>query len=499
MPSAGNSAPSVAAQSARGHRSALLSHAVRVLCKIVSVLVLARLVSPADHGLYAMAASLTLLLTLFRDLGLGAAAVQAPELDEDERTTLHWAHLALGGALAALTLALIPTLVWFYEKPALVPLTALMSVSFLFIGLNAWPRVLLARELRFPALNRLETQSVLLATGAMIATGAAGGGAYAFAVFLLVSEFWITLAAWRACAWRPRGRCRWRRLGPLLHTGLPLTFHHVVAHLGGALPILALGRWFGATPLGFYNRSAQLLALPIQHVATPLAQVLHAALARTDRRAPDFAGQLRNTARLILHLTLPVAVLCLALPAETCRLVLGPDWIDAAPFLRWLAVGAIVNALGATLYPLGVALGRSRRLAAIGLVTLLASGAALVVARDAGAVGLVQALVVVQTILLLPRLWWLTRQSPVRVTDYLAAAAGPFALAAALFAGLTLGATLAAPLAWSGRLLAAATGAGLCAGLLTALWPKLRHELHEVWWHRPRLRDLQSSNTETVP
>ena len=89
----------VLAQAARGHRRVLLAQALKLGCKLVSVLLLARLVTPVDHGLFAMASSVVLLLTLFRDAGLGVAAVQARELNEAQLTTLFWAHLGIGALL----------------------------------------------------------------------------------------------------------------------------------------------------------------------------------------------------------------------------------------------------------------------------------------------------------------------------------------------------------------------------------------------------------------
>src|SRR5829696_7467428 len=93
-------------RAASGYRAALTSHAARLVCKIAGVIILARVVSPADHGRFAMAASVTFLLTLFRDLGTSAAAIQAPALTEGQMTALWRLHAGLGALLAALTLLL---------------------------------------------------------------------------------------------------------------------------------------------------------------------------------------------------------------------------------------------------------------------------------------------------------------------------------------------------------------------------------------------------------
>lgn len=491
-----DSPESILPRATRGQQSMLFSHSVRVACKIASVLIVARLVSPGDHGLYAMAASLTLLLTLFRDLGLGNAAVQAARLDEDDRTTLYWAHLALGLALCAATVALIPTLVWFYNEPRLAPLAALMSVHFVFLGINAFPRVLLARDLDFAALNRLETAAVLLATIVMITVGALSGGAYAFAAFLLTFEGTLMLTAWGACAWRPRGRRAWSRLRPFLRTGTDLTIYHVVAHLAAQVDTLVIGRGFGPQVLGLYNRPAQFLLLPVQHIAAPLNQVLLSALARADHQSAEFRIQFQRTTSLIVYLTLPFAGCCIALPSETVRLVLGPNWHEAAPFLRWLGLGAVFAALGATVYPLAIALRRTRELIALASVSLFATVVAVLVAHDSGAVAIAAAVALTQGLLLLPRLWLVTRNSAVNLRDYAAAITGPVVVSA-VFTGALLAAGYALAATTSLQRLAASLAVGaVCISITAAVWPRLRAELHYVWSHRPGARESISPAKE---
>jgi len=476
---------SILARATHSQRSTLLSHFIRVLCKVLSVLVLARLVAPADHGLYAMAGSLTLFLTVFRDFGLGGAAVQAPRLTEDDRTTLYRAHLFLGFALCLATLALIPALVWFYDQPRLAPLLAVMSVHFLFLGYNAWPRVLLARDLQFPTLNRIETSAVVLATAVMIAAGALDAGAYSFAAFLLTFESSLMFLAWRACPWRPRGRFDFRRLRPLLRTGTDLTGLQTISYFAAHLDTFAVGRWFGPRFLGLYARPAQLLILPVQHIATPLAQVLAAALSRTSPQSDEFRIQLFRTTNLILHLTFPFATCCIALPLETTRIVLGPDWLDASPFLRWFGVGALFVALNATLQPLALALRRTRRLAGFALFSLIVTSCAVFIARDSGPVAIAAAVALVQGFLLLPRLAWIVHASEIRLRDFASAAFGPILASAAFATGLIAGKVVSAHTSAPFRFAVALACGGACIALATTLSARLRDELRYVWSHLP--------------
>ncbi len=465
---------------ARGHRSTLLSQAVRVACKAASVLILARIVPPAEHGLFGMAASVFYVLVIFRDLGLGAAAVQSRELTPEQLTTLWWTHLLLGLALAALAVAVAPLAAGFFGEPRVLPLLATLAVGFLLLGLNAWPRVLLARELRFSELNRLEAIAAVVATLVMIAAGMMDAGAYAFAAFLLASEGMILVLAWAACRWRPEAPARWASLRDIRSLAASITGNNILIAVTNQVDVALMGRWFGSLAAGLYLRPVQLLMLPLQHIGTPLAQVLLATLSRVGTGTAEFAAHVRLTTNLAAHLTLPLAALCATLPEEVVRLLLGADWAGAAPLLRWLALGAVSSYLSATIHAVCIAGGQARALAGMAALTLALTVAGLWLGRGYGPPGMAAGVALAGLAMLPVRVSWTARCTGLRIQDFVAAFVGPSGMAVALGAGALAGRAVAGDAGWLARLGAGLGGSVLAAALLTASWPRLRVELHGV-------------------
>lgn len=470
-------APPPLASTRSSYRTTLLSQAVRVLCKAASVLTLARLVAPADHGLFAMAASVFYLLALFRDAGLGQAAVQAPTLDRVQMNTLFVVHLALGAVLALALLAAAPLAARFYAAPPLVPLMAAMSLAFVVIGAGAFVRPQLARELRFDTINFLETASAVAGTAAMIAAGLAGAGAYSFVVFLLVSELVATILAWRALRWRPDAPPVWPSLRPLLPTGAAILVHQVVTYVLQQLDTIVIGRRFGAFPLGLYNRAGQLLALPYLYVAAPLGQVLLATLSRLPPSTPEFVRHAWETVTVVAHLVLPLFAVCIVLPEETVRLVLGPQWPGAAPLVRVLAIGGAAAAITSLCTAVNIALGRTPRLATSAAVALPLTALAIWFGSAHGVLGVATALTVLNVLLAPLRAWWLLRDLPGGLRGFLHALRGPLVTSVAAAAGLWLGHAAAgnSPL-WLARLAAGLAGGAGAVALAALILPFLRRE-----------------------
>lgn len=455
------------------------------MCKAAGVLVLARLVSPSEHGLFAMAASFTLLLWMFRDLGLGTATVQIVNLGESLRTALLWTHIGIGLALTLITAGAGPVVARFYNQPALTPLLGIMSVSFLFIGIGGLPRSLLVRELRFRELNQLESISAVTGTVAMILAAVLGAGAYAFVVFLLVWEFLCAALAWMHCSWRPRVRAQRDGLMTLIRTGLNLTQYNALNYFTQLIETVAVGQYLGAFTLGLYNRAGQMLALPMAHVAEPLSQISLTALSRLTPASPEFERQSSRSTNIIAHLTLPIAAFAVAAPIEAVQIVLGSQWTEAAPILRWLAVSTAITQITLAAQSVAVAAGQTKRLIQTAIIALPIIAIAVILGLKQGAIGVAMAVALVNLLLAAPRLWWRLRGSPVSLVAYAKAIQLPLLSSTMLGAGAALGRAFlfAGDSPW--RLLGALAGALVGAGIAGLIFPTLRAEWSIVWAHLP--------------
>lgn len=479
------------AQARASYRATLASQGLRFVAKIVGIVVVARLVSPAEHGLFAMAASATLLLALLRDFGAGAAAIQSPRLEEGLKTALFWLHVGLGFALALCAIVVAPLVATFYREPAVGPLLILAAVPFVLNGVNAWPRTLLGRELRFVEINRIELIAALLGTLAMIGAAALGADAASFIWFSIVAEGVMTVGAWCACSWRPTQPADWRALLGLAGTGLNLTLHSVLTQLLAQVDTMAMGRWFGAAALGFYNRAGQLLMQPMMLVAGPFNQVLAATLAQVRRDHGELSPHVRETTTCIAHLTLPAVGLCIAVPDEIVAVVLGSAWPDAAPLLRWLAVAAGASLATTTLHPLCVAADCAQRLPAMSAANLLVLSLSLWTSRDSGPLGLVIAVAASSLVVVGPRILWATHGTGVPANEFVSALWSAM-VQAALFGGaawftrnsLVLFAEIP-PLASLG---AAIVGGAIGYAVGAFAWTRTRKELHLVWQMLPLKR-----------
>jgi O-antigen/teichoic acid export membrane protein len=152
----------VAARSARAGAIAVASQVIQLVIGVTGTVILARLLNPADYGLVAMATVLVSFAAIFKDLGLSEATVQRPSLTHEQCSTLFWINLGLGAVSMLLVAAAAPVVVWFYDIPALGPITLALSLAFPIGALAAQHAALLRRQMRFVALASSDLVAVVV-------------------------------------------------------------------------------------------------------------------------------------------------------------------------------------------------------------------------------------------------------------------------------------------------------------------------------------------------
>src|SRR5271165_1064399 len=167
------------------------------------MVVLARLLTPADFGIVGMVTACTGFLEMFRDMGLSVATIQRASITHAQTSMLFWVNLAAGGILAALCAATAPVLTRFYHEPRLFWPTIALGAGFIFNGAAVQHRAILAREMRFAALATIEIVSVALsvAVGTVMAIG--GQGYWALVGMYVSVPLLALLGVWAFGGWIP--------------------------------------------------------------------------------------------------------------------------------------------------------------------------------------------------------------------------------------------------------------------------------------------------------
>src|SRR5437870_12051043 len=97
----------------------------------------------------------------FKDAGHSTATVQREGITHAQVSNLFWINVALSGALSLLLAAGSPLVAWVYREPRLVPITLILSSTFLLSGLTLQHTPLLNRQTRLPPLALIQIASMV--------------------------------------------------------------------------------------------------------------------------------------------------------------------------------------------------------------------------------------------------------------------------------------------------------------------------------------------------
>src|SRR6266481_547582 len=147
----------------------IVAQGAQFLLSLVSIMVLARLLTPKDFGLFAMVTTVMGYLRVFKDAGLSTATVQREGITHAQVSNLFWINVAVSGAISLVVAASAPTIAWFYREPRLVPITLALSITFLLSGLTIQHTALLNRQMRFMAIPIIQAGWVLIGVAVGIA------------------------------------------------------------------------------------------------------------------------------------------------------------------------------------------------------------------------------------------------------------------------------------------------------------------------------------------
>lgn len=463
----------------RGGGTTLVAQGFRLLLQFGSVLVLARLLAPADFGLVAMVTSVIGVAELVRDLGLSNAAVRAPTLSRHEQTNLFWANTGIGLSCSVIAAASAPLVSILYGEPELVAIVLAVAGVFTLNGAAAQFRVGLTRDLRFGRLAVTDIGGQAAGVAVAIGAAVAGAGLWALVAQQLTNAVVALVLAVGFSPFRPGWVRRDVSIRGFVGFGGRLLGTSGLWWATKNLDNVILGVVAGPVALGVYARAYQLLMTPLNQLNAPMTRVALPVLSAVHDERDRFSRYV-GTAQLVgCYVTAPVLAVAAALCSPLVAVLLGPDWAAVAPVFAALAVGGIFRAVSQLAFWIYVAQGRPgqqfRMLAVVAPVMVLL----MLLGSTWGAVGVAGGHSVGHLVYWAVSLWHVGRVTGVP-TRPLLRTAGRSMVLVSLPMALAAAAANLLPVAPVLQLLAGVGGALAYLALGCAVLPWLRRDLSRV-------------------
>lgn len=372
---------------------------------------LARLLSPTDFGVFAMA---TIFVEVGRILcfsGLAESLIRAEHADDELSETLFWAALIRTGLVfAGLALLSVPAAAALGQPQVAHVIVALGACLFM----EALTTVHSARATRAFRNQRLTIIALVcnfVAGASTVVAAFQGLGIWSFVVNQVVYGLLGIILLWSSFPWAPKFRGMSRKA---VAATMSFSGHIMMAQVlnvaGSRIQDFVTGRFLGPALLGQMRVGGRVFDMMYQGMITPLAAVALPTLSRLQDDNQGFRNAFSRMAALSGLAACPAMLGFAAVGADAIPLLFGAQWSEVTPVVRILGLMAPAWVLSAFVGPTLTALGRGDTVMRYAMLQIVAVLTLALLAVRFGLVGIATA-VVVRTYLMLPIQLWLFRRA----------------------------------------------------------------------------------------
>jgi len=399
---------------------------------IVSVVILARLLVPADFGLVALATAIIAVIELLSAFNFDMALIQRPQVTRAHYDTAWTLNVAMAAVCALLVAAAAFPAGAFYDDSRLGPIMLWLALATWIRGFENVGVVAFRKELQ---LNR-EFQLLL--------TKRIGVFLVAISIALATRSYWALVLGTLAGSvggvvlsyvfhpFRPRFDLAAR--GELLRFSKWMVFSNVINTLASRAADLVIGKSLGPGPLGLFNLAHEISNLPSTELSAPVNRAVYPGYAKIASDPSRLAAQCLGVLGLTALLTAPAAVGIAAVAPLLVHLLLGDTWAEAVPLMEILALSGLLVSLRTNAGYVFLALGRSELLTVMTAVRFAVAVPALVVGTIYfGTKGAAWTILGTSIVMLPVTHWFMHRVLQIRWTEHASVLWRPAVAAAGMY------------------------------------------------------------------
>lgn len=325
---------------------------------LLSTLILARLLTPADFGLVAMAMAVIALTELMGAFGFDSALIQRQNARREHYDTAWTFNACFGIAIATLVVILAIPAAGFYREPRLELILPVLGIGAFIGGFENIGTVAFRKELNFRSEFRFLLAKRLASFIVTITLAVSFRTYWALVAGVVTGKLAGVLISYWLHPYRPRFTLVARQ--DLLHFSKWIFISNLIQFLHSYSAHFIVGRTVGSHGLGIYNVAAEIAAMPSTELIAPLNRAVFPAYARLSSNLEELSLRFLEVFSIISLIACPVAVGLFCVASLAVRLLLGPQWQEAIPIIQIFAISGLAAALQSNMYLVIIALGKPK-------------------------------------------------------------------------------------------------------------------------------------------
>lgn len=353
-----STSPSLTTRVVRGSVWAFVGRLASRGLQVVRMIVLARVLTPKDFGLFGVVTLALAAAETFTQTGFQTALIQKKGDTQNYLDTAWTVQVVRGCVIAGALFASAPLLARFFGEPSVVPLLRAVSAMEVLRGFTNIGIVYFKKELEFHKQVTYEFISSAVGLGVVIVLAWQLRNVWALIWGSLADQVFRTVLSYLFHPYRARLRIDCHRVTALFGFGKWVLGNSIVSFLALQADRAILGRLLGATALGVYNMADRVGGLVPTEFMRLCNDVMMPAYAKVQDNQERLARGFLEVFGAAVSVGGPVAAFIVLAGPNLVVVILGAEWLDAIVPLRVIAVGAFLRAVIGVSSPVFLATGR---------------------------------------------------------------------------------------------------------------------------------------------
>jgi O-antigen/teichoic acid export membrane protein len=318
------------------------------LMGLVSTVVLARLLTPADYGLVAIAVLITGMVEIFNQTGQRLAIIRHPSPTREHYDSAWTIQVLISFGLGAIIWAATPLTTFYFHEPRAAAIVPIFAIRTVMAGFENIGTLNFRRDLQFRRQFQYNLYPSLISFVVTIASAFALRNYWALVIGIMTEQAATTLLSYVMEPYRPRFCVT--KVREIWSFSIWTLVRFLGMYFSGQVDKIAIGGFGGAPSMGRYEVATDVATSPFRELNDPMITVLFPVMARIrhdkEKRRALYLSVLYWSALICTSISIGIALVA----GDMVDLVLGSKWQDVKPLMPWLALGYGLLGLSSSVY-----------------------------------------------------------------------------------------------------------------------------------------------------
>ncbi len=330
------------------------------LFQLIRIIILARLLSPNDFGVFGIALLVLSTLETFTQTGFQQAIIQKKGETKHFLNTAWTLRLVRGFLIAIIVFFLAKPAAVFFEAPAAENILRIIGISIILQSLNNIAVLYFQKELQFHKFFKYQFLGTIADVTVAITFAFLLKSVWALVFGLVAGNLVRCIMSYVIESYRPRFRFDRAQARELFGFGRWILGSSILVFLTTQGDDIFVGKLLGATMLGFYQMAYRISNLPATEISHVISQVSFPAYSKLQSNLPKLREAYLKILQLTTFISFPIAGLIFILAPEFTQIFLGDKWMPMVPAIQVLALAGLTRSLAATTGPIFQAIGKPK-------------------------------------------------------------------------------------------------------------------------------------------